>query len=318
MPTRIKKVVSSLCSILAIVLAAMSSSYAASDGKDDKKGKSKKEELAITEVFVDFNTETISVAGSDFKSDMTITLGDASNIGDISMSCTVFPDSTPDIAICDFSSTGVPPDGDYRLQLSTGKGSKDNIGYDLTIGAVGPAGPQGVPGLQGIAGIQGETGPVGPQGVAGPQGDTGPIGPQGDAGPAGPQGATGAEGPAGATGAEGPAGATGAQGPRGFTGPRGSQGLPGVSQYQIVNGADTIIPTDVAFNVSAVCPANKRALGGGYRFRAPTGQGIFATQDVIVYENYPINARQWWVTVANRSAQNPVTVNAYVICGVVN
>lgn len=43
------------------------------------------------------------------------------------------------------------PDGDYRLQVITGKSKLQSDNYDLTIGAVGPQGPQGPAGPAGIS-----------------------------------------------------------------------------------------------------------------------------------------------------------------------
>src|SRR5690349_16782770 len=121
--------------------------------------------------------------------------------------------------------------GTYLLKVTTGPGSKDNVSFDLTVGAEGPMGPQGpagpvgARGATGLTGPQGPAGPAGPQGLPGPVGATGPQGPKGDTGavgPAGPQGLKGDTGPAGATGPKGDTGATGATGAQGPAGPAGA------------------------------------------------------------------------------------------------
>ncbi len=120
--------------------------------------------------------------GFDGGGPLTVNLG---AVGDISQLCSTDFVAMPQVLTCDFSMTGMPSDGDYRLAVSTGNGSKKSDTFDLTIGNAGLIGPEGP------MGPQGETGPQGPQGAPGPQG------PQGDTGPQGPIGETGPQGPAG-------------------------------------------------------------------------------------------------------------------------
>ncbi len=128
--------------------------------------------------------------------------------------------------------------GDYLLSVSTGRGSKNNDSYALTIGAVGPTGPQGEQGETGpqgpigLTGPEGPQGPAGPQGVPGPQGIAGPVGPEGEQGPAGPQGPKGDKGDQGEQGPQGLAGVDGAQGPKGDKGDTGATGAAGAKGDQ--------------------------------------------------------------------------------------
>lgn len=66
---------------------------------------------------------------------------------------------------CDFSTTALPPDGDYLLTVSTGNGQSQSDEYDLTIGGVGPKGDRGDQGQRGDQGAQGEQGEQGGGGL---------------------------------------------------------------------------------------------------------------------------------------------------------
>ncbi len=82
-----------------------------------------------------------------------------------------------------------------------------------------------------------------------------PAGQQGPKGDPGPKGADGAPGPKGDPGAKGDTGAPGAQGP---AGPAGISGYELVVRPAVgVNGGGVGVAT-------AVCPAGKKAIGGGY------------------------------------------------------
>ena len=205
---------------LAVVLMSMAlipgASLAAKDSDSDSdSGGTKRGPLTVTEVFVDFNAETIEITGTGFDCGelLTVELGE---LGDISSLCTA--DFTPPQLIsCDFSAGGLPPDGDYLLTVAcgkdkdsdsdsdsdSGKGKIQSDEYDLTIGAVGPQGPQGPqgkkgdPGLQGVQGKQGDVGDQRPQGKQGDPGAAGDQGPQGKPGAPGGQGPQGKQGPPG-------------------------------------------------------------------------------------------------------------------------
>jgi hypothetical protein len=145
----------------------------------------------IREVFVDFTNERITIEGDGFNTagPTQVNLG---LLGNVSSLCVADLVSNPQSIVCNFSSAGLPPDGDYLLSVTTGTGNQSRSDtYDLSIGAIGPTGA---------------TGPQGPQGPTGATGATGPQGPQGPTGPAGPTGATGAQGPQGPEGPQGPAG----------------------------------------------------------------------------------------------------------------
>ena len=207
-------------------------------------------------------------------------------------------------------------------------------------GDIGPAGP---PGATGPAGPPGETGPTGPQGPAGPAGpgslnwrgaydgsksyavddavsDDGsswvataqvaaacqPTDPFCLSGNAPGVNAVwsllaqkGAKGDTGAPGAAGPVGSAGPQGPA------GPQGQPGASGYLVVEGPAATI--GLGKTSTAVCPAGKFALGGGYNL---TGSFVF------VLSNRPINGGTAW-EVSTRPATlvpNPFAQRAYAIC----
>jgi hypothetical protein len=107
-------------------------------------------ELAISEIHVDFENKNIEISGAYFDlglGPLQVTLG---HIGDISSSCALNTASVPQTITCDFWSSGLPPDGDYLVRVSTGAGQSDE--YNLTIGAVGPPGDTGPQGIQGPPG----------------------------------------------------------------------------------------------------------------------------------------------------------------------
>jgi len=131
--------------------------------------------LRIDEVFVDFDSETITIIGEDFDFGgfLEVTLGEAL-VGDITILCTPNFVLIPQTITCDFSApigTGLPADGDYLLTVATGAGQSQSDEYDLTIGAVGPPGPEGPRGPKGDDGAPGPTGEPGPPGPPGPTGE---------------------------------------------------------------------------------------------------------------------------------------------------
>ncbi len=162
--------------------------------------------LRIAEVLVDFDLESMTIVMEDLDfgpGPVEVTFGDAGDIGDISDLCIESLLTSPQTIDCDFSTDGLPADGDYLVTVSTGAGQSQSDEYDLTIGAVGPQGDKGA------KGDTGETGATGLDGVSGP------TGPTGAAGPIGAAGVTGATGPVGANGSTGSTGSTGATGPQG-------------------------------------------------------------------------------------------------------
>ena len=100
-------------------------------------------QVTITEVLVDFDQESISIAGSNVTSDAEISLGDPNTLGDITSMCSPDVSTTPDIIACDFSVPGLPPDGDYLLTVSIGSSGNDKDEYDLTIRRCWPRGSAG-------------------------------------------------------------------------------------------------------------------------------------------------------------------------------
>lgn len=122
-------------------------------------------------------------------------------------------------------------------------------------GLKGDKGEKGDPGVQGPVGPKGDTGAPGAAGAQGPQGAPGAQGMPGAQGPQGPQG------PQGLTGDKGEKGDPGAQG---VPGPQGPQGPSGLSGYEVVTVYGDKIPSLWSREIVAMCPAGKRAVGGGY------------------------------------------------------
>jgi hypothetical protein len=165
----------------------------------------------------------------------------------------------------------------------------------------------------------GQQGPPGPQGIQGPKGDTGATGATGAQGPIGLTGAAGAQGPiglTGATGAQGPiglTGATGAQGPIGLTGATGAQGPAGVSGLVLLMGP-TVSISNSAGSSTVVCPAGKKALGGGFNWSGsvfvdenePDSTGNFANR-------FAPDGNGWTVHASNNFLQNG-SFTAFGIC----
>jgi len=182
------------------------------------------EKLSLSGVKVDLDNNLLLIQGSNFDNGNTpvVSLGDLGELLEISP-------YTPTMI-----QTNLPlglPDGDYRLVVSTGPNEGQSIGYDLTIGAVGPQGEIGPQGIQGETGPAGPQGPIGLRGAAGPQGEQGLPGADGAIGPIGPQGIQGVQGEIG------PQGIQGETGPAGPAGSQGEQGPSGVISFGVKNTA---------------------------------------------------------------------------------
>jgi hypothetical protein len=145
-------------------------------------------EVTITEVFVDFETETIAIMGENFDlgpDPLTVTLGTFGSLNIIT--------AESNLINVDFPDGGLLV-GDFLLTVSSGPGPRKNDDHIVTIGAVGPEGPEGAEGAEGLTGPQGDTGTTGATGLQGPQGETGATGAQGVEGPRGDQGDQGPQG----------------------------------------------------------------------------------------------------------------------------
>ena len=145
----------------------------------------------IKETAIDFSLEEILVLvdGLDLApGPLLVTLGD---LGDITILCTEDLLATPPTVVCDFSSGGLPVDGDYLLGIASGGNNKYADLFDMTIVAAGPTGPEGPTGPQGDPGIQGDPGLQGDPGIQGDPGSQGDPGIQGDPGPQGDPGIQG-------------------------------------------------------------------------------------------------------------------------------
>lgn len=135
---------------------------------------------------------------------------------------------------------------------------------------------------------------------------TGPPGPQGPAGPQGPQGETGATGP------QGPAGPQGVQGP---AGPQGPPGAPGISGLQYLTGTPLTLAKHATGTATAVCPAGKSVVGGGFTTTAPVGSndnpGLLR-----VFSSAGSSPTTWSVSAYNEANGN-LFLTAYAVCAFV-
>lgn len=215
---------------------------------------------------------------------------------------------------------------------------KGDIGPQGAQGKVGQQGPQGPKGDQGDPGAIGDRGPIGPQGAQGDVGQQGLQGPKGDKGDLGFRGligAQGAQGEVGPQGLQGPKGDTGGAGPRGDVGPQGLQGLkgeiggmgpqgpqgfPGLSGLEYVTGALVTIGSQTTGTATAVCPAGKRPIGGGYTTELPTGSKS-SVANMQVFSSAPAGSASWSVSGFNtdngKSEKKDLALTAYAVCAVV-
>ena len=164
----------SRCALVLVAVVLIPGALMAAKGGEKPGG-----HLRVIEVFVDSSAATIEITGEDFDfgpGPLMVSLGE---LGDISGLCVVNY-TPPQLISCDFSSGGLPADGDYLLTVKNGNGQSHSDQYDLTIGAgggSGPAGPSGATGAAGATGATGGSGPAGATGTTGSQGATGPTGP---------------------------------------------------------------------------------------------------------------------------------------------
>jgi hypothetical protein len=105
---------------------------------------------------------------------------------------------------------------------------------------------------------------------------------------------------------------------QGPAGPQGLQGPPGVSGHQVVSIDNIIASPGLSSGASSwyltVCPAGKRAVGGGYEFVGGTGAQLTAIA------SHPSDsfATGWRVQVRNNSGGSvTTTVRVHAICAIV-
>jgi len=168
----------------------------------------------------------------------------------------------------------------YAAVTVTGKNIKDGTvtGRDVKNRSLGTSKLS----TTAVSSLTGQRGPAGPQGE---KGEPGPVGPKGEAGPAGPKGETGA---------------AGAQGPAGPAGPSGISGW----EYRVSSGK--YIPPGDNDRGYALCPAGKKALGGGASATYPSAS---------VIDSAPLDGGAGWaVWYRNTSSVSGATVYAWVIC----
>ena len=96
----------------------------------------------------------------------------------------------------------------------------------------------------------------------------------------------------------------------GPTGPAGEAGIPGLSAVQVVS-TETTLASNAFATVRAECPADKRAISGGF---AADGDG---SQFVTAWQSYPAAANTWAVALRN-GFTGPLRVTAYAVCATVS
>jgi hypothetical protein len=96
----------------------------------------------------------------------------------------------------------------------------------------------------------------------------------------------------------------------GPTGPAGEAGMPGLSAVQVVS-AEITLASNAFATIRAECPADKRAISGGY---SVDGDGA---QFVTAWQSYPAGVNAWAVALRNGFA-GPLRVTAYAVCATVN
>ncbi len=94
-------------------------------------------------------------------------------------------------------------------------------------------------------------------------------------------------------------------GPAGPAGPAGVSGRTTVSHTSVTNSR--------AKSVSAVCPAGKKVLGGGFALHGPVG----AVRSLVVRASFPRTARAWTVVVIEgRSTSVAWSVTVKAVCAI--
>jgi len=131
-------------------------------------------------------------------------------------------------------------------------------------------------------------------GLRGPRGDRGVLGSAGDPGAKGPQGDQGVQG------FKGQPGVQGAMGDKGDPGPSGLSG------YERVAGSWAPIASGGQVTVFTICPAGKRALGGG------TETSPIIDLDIVYSGAFSDSA--WAVRVAADGNFGPGNVRVWAVC----
>jgi hypothetical protein len=131
----------------------------------------------------------------------------------------------------------------------------------------------------------------------------GPKGPKGDRGLSGPTGDPGLRGPQGDQGVQGFKGQPGVQGAKGDKGDPGPSGLSG---YERATGAWAPIASGGQVTVFAICPAGKRALGGG------TETSPIIDLDIIYSGSFSDSS--WAIRVGADGNFGPGNVRVWAVC----
>lgn len=118
---------------------------------------------------------------------------------------------------------------------------------------------------------------------------------------AGPQGEVGPQGPAGP------------QGPQGEKGEKGDDGADGITGWQLVTaqgGVDSGL--NVPAGATALCPAGKQVLGGGYELLTEDGTSLENEASDEVLASKPINGG--WQVWAQKDDDVDFVVKAWAVC----
>lgn len=107
-----------------------------------------------------------------------------------------------------------------------------------------------------------------------------------------------------AQGIPGPPGPPGPQGPQGEQGPPGESGP--VSGWERVGESINLTSAEPHQNVTAMCPAGKRAVGGGYQ--------TFAADDIRVVFSLPSSTGDGWGVDAILLGGSSATLVAVAVC----
>jgi hypothetical protein len=115
-------------------------------------------------------------------------------------------------------------------------------------------------------------------------------------------------------GSQGPAGEQGAAGP---AGPKGDKGDPGATGASGVSGYEVVLSSKVVNNVSladhtAVCPAGKKALGGG-----ATSNALSALNGPFLALSRPLPDGSGWQAVSARTVAGSWQHIVFVVCGII-
>lgn len=134
------------------------------------------------------------------------------------------------------------------------------------------------------------------------------------------------QGPQGPAGPKGTKGAKGDTGPRGATGARGAEGSPGLSGYEVVNQTFKEVFVQNSGGMrglsevkTVLCPAGKRAIGGGANLGTNAGQNGQQRQVTVSLSAPNGTGTGWSVQLFNNSTSidTSIDLQIHTICATV-